>query len=106
VRTKGGSMARYFFDSGDRDDVMKDEVGVECIGIEDARRAGIEGLMDLTREFLRDVDGQQLFVEIRDESGDKLAKLTLSLQTQPVIKDLDRSHYAKPNPSKRNMAGR
>ncbi|UCI10500.1 DUF6894 family protein [Mesorhizobium sp. B1-1-8] len=75
-------MARYFFDSGDRDIVLKDEVGVECDGIESARREAIQGLIDLTRDALEDLDGQQLFIEIRDEHGEKLARLSLSLDTR------------------------
>jgi hypothetical protein len=69
-------------DSGDSDAVIKDEVGIECAGIEAARRKAMQGLIDLTRQFLRDCDGQQIFIEIRGENGEKLARLTLSLQTQ------------------------
>ncbi|MBZ9759755.1 hypothetical protein LB553_02510 [Mesorhizobium sp. CA8] len=76
-------MARYFFDSGDRDVVLKDEVGIECDGIASARHQAIEGLIDLTREFLEDIDGQELFIEIRDEHGEKLVRLSLSLHAQP-----------------------
>ncbi|TPI13015.1 hypothetical protein FJW06_15265 [Mesorhizobium sp. B4-1-3] len=75
-------MARYFFDSGDRDTVLKDEVGIECDGIENARREAMQGLIDLTREALEDLNGQQLFIEIRDEHGEKLARFSLSLHTQ------------------------
>jgi hypothetical protein len=73
-------MARYFFDSGDRNYVVEDEIGIECTGLESARRAGIEGLKDLTRDALKDFDGQQLFVEVRNESGVKLLRLSISLQ--------------------------
>ncbi|MBZ9794393.1 DUF6894 family protein [Mesorhizobium sp. ES1-4] len=73
-------MARFFFDSGDRDLVLQDEIGVECAGIEEVRRVGFEGLVDLTRDTLKSVDGQQLFIEVRDESGDKILRLSLSLQ--------------------------
>ncbi|TPJ31531.1 hypothetical protein [Mesorhizobium sp. B2-7-2] len=76
-------MARYFFDSGDRDVVLKDEVGIGCDGIGSARHQAIEGLVDLTREFLKDLNGQELFIEIRNEHGEKLAKLSLSLHAQP-----------------------
>ncbi|ESY87025.1 hypothetical protein NKI51_06105 [Mesorhizobium australicum] len=73
-------MARFFFDTGDRDLVLQDEIGVECAGLEEVRRVGFEGLIDLTRDALKGVDGQKLFVEVRDENGDKVLRLSLSLQ--------------------------
>ncbi|WP_027146650.1 hypothetical protein [Mesorhizobium sp. WSM3626] len=76
-------MARYFFDTGDSNAVIKDEVGIECDGIVAARREAMEGLIDLARESLKDLDGQQLFIQVRDEKGKKLARLSLSLQMQP-----------------------
>lgn len=73
-------MARFFFDTGDRDLVLQDEIGVECARLEEVRRVGFEGLIDLTRDALKGVDGQKLFVEVRDENGDKVLRLSLSLQ--------------------------
>ncbi|MBZ9740865.1 MULTISPECIES: DUF6894 family protein [unclassified Mesorhizobium] len=73
-------MARFFFDTGDRDLVLLDEIGVECGGLEEVRRVGFEGLIDLTRDALKSVDGQKVFVEVRDENGDKILRLSLSLQ--------------------------
>jgi hypothetical protein len=75
-------MARFYFDSGDRNVFFEDETGVECAGLEEVRRAGFEGLIDLTRESLKSVDGQPLFVEVRDENGDKILRLSLSLQVK------------------------
>lgn len=73
-------MARYFFDSADRDELVKDEVGIECDGIEGACREGIEGLRDLARESLKDYDGQQLAIYVRDETGERLLSLNITLQ--------------------------
>ncbi|ESY62244.1 MULTISPECIES: hypothetical protein [Mesorhizobium] len=73
-------MARYFFDSSVRDEVMKDDEGIECDGIEAACREGMEGLRDLAREFLKDLDGQQLAIFVRDETGERLLSLSITLQ--------------------------
>ncbi|TPK04943.1 hypothetical protein FJ872_26820 [Mesorhizobium sp. B2-5-9] len=73
-------MARYFFDTYESDAVIKDETGVECGGIEAARSEALAGLIDLTRDSLKDVDGHQLAIEIRDENDKKLLRLSLSLQ--------------------------
>ncbi|AZV18132.1 hypothetical protein [Mesorhizobium sp. M7A.F.Ce.TU.012.03.2.1] len=73
-------MARYFFDSADCDELVKDEVGIECDGIEGACREGIEGLRDLARESLKDLDGQQLAIYVRDETGEGLLSLSITLQ--------------------------
>ncbi|ESW73073.1 hypothetical protein NKK52_15475 [Mesorhizobium sp. C277A] len=78
-------MARFFFDSGDGDLVFEDEIGVECAGLEEVRRAGFEGLVDLTRESLKSVDGQQLFIEVRDENGAKILRLSLSLRVKSNV---------------------
>jgi hypothetical protein len=75
-------MARFYFDSGDSDLTFEDEIGVECAGLGEVRRAGFEGLIDLTRESLKSVDGQQLFVEVRDENGDKIMRLSLLLRVK------------------------
>ncbi|ESX90077.1 MULTISPECIES: hypothetical protein [unclassified Mesorhizobium] len=77
-------MARFFFDSGDGDLIFEDEIGVECAGLEEVRRAGFEGLVDLTRESLKSVDGQQLFIEVRDENGAKILRLSLSLRVKSI----------------------
>jgi len=77
-------MARYFFDSGDLNYVVEDQVGIECTGLEGARRAGIEGLKDLTRDELKDFDGHELFVEVRDENGSKLLRLSIRLQVEAM----------------------
>lgn len=55
-------------------------MGIDCAGLEEARRAGLEGLKDLARDALKDSDGQLLFIEVRDESGEKLLKLCICLQ--------------------------
>lgn len=73
-------MARYFFDSADRDELVRDEVGIECDGIEGACREGMEGLRDLARESLKDFDGQQLAIYVRDETGERLLSLNITLQ--------------------------
>ncbi|MER8442937.1 hypothetical protein NKH52_07015 [Mesorhizobium sp. M1066] len=73
-------MARFFFDSGDHDLVFEDQIGIECAGLEEVRRVGFEGLIDLTRDALTEVDGQQVFVEVRNENGDRILRLSISLQ--------------------------
>ncbi|AZV17632.1 MULTISPECIES: hypothetical protein [unclassified Mesorhizobium] len=73
-------MARFFFDSGDHDVVVEDVIGIECADLEEVRRAGFEGLIDLTRDVLTEVDGQQVFVEVRNENGDRILRLSISLQ--------------------------
>lgn len=73
-------MAKYFFDSSDRDELVRDEVGIECDGIEGACREGMEGLRDLARESLKDLDGQQLAIYVRDETGERLLSLNITLQ--------------------------
>ncbi|WP_411971276.1 DUF6894 family protein [Mesorhizobium sp. BR1-1-7] len=56
-------MARFFFDSGEHDVVIKDQIGIECAGLEEVRRVGFEGLIDLTRDALTEVDGSRCLLK-------------------------------------------
>ncbi|AMY04280.1 DUF6894 family protein [Mesorhizobium ciceri] len=71
---------RYFFDSSVRDELIKDDEGIECDGIEEACREGMDGLRDLALEFFKDPDGQQLAIYVRDEAGERLLSLSITLQ--------------------------
>ncbi|MER8930356.1 hypothetical protein NKI34_32525 [Mesorhizobium sp. M0700] len=77
-------MRRYFFDSGDAEHLVQDDMGVECEGIAAARQAAVDGLIDLAREALGGSEQQQLLVDIRDESGRKILRLSLILKIEKL----------------------
>ncbi|WP_287254443.1 hypothetical protein [Mesorhizobium sp.] len=77
-------MPRYFFDSGDHQHLVEDNTGLECEGIEAARNAAVEGLTELAKDELKGPDGQQLIMDIRDESGRKVLRLSLWLVIEPL----------------------
>lgn len=59
-------------------------MGVECEGIAAARQAAVDGLIDLAREALGGSEQQQLLVDIRDESGRKILRLSLILKIEKL----------------------
>ncbi|MEV8641391.1 hypothetical protein AB0V79_33000 [Mesorhizobium ciceri] len=40
----------------------------------------MDGLRDLALEFFKDPDGQQLAIYVRDEAGERLLSLSITLQ--------------------------
>lgn len=61
-------MARYFFDLLDGVRVDRDETGIECQDIADARAAAADALGDLTREALPDGSRIHFIMKVRDPS--------------------------------------
>lgn len=94
-------MPRYFFDSGDRHHLVEDNTGLECEGIEAARIAAVEGLTELAKDELKGPHGQQLIMDIRDESGRKVLRLSLSLVIEPL-----EVNAVPPTPSEDEPRGR
>ena len=59
-------MPKYFFDTRDGDDLIRDELGLELDGIEDARDEATRGIADLARDALPGAIRRELSVQVRD----------------------------------------
>jgi hypothetical protein len=73
-------MARYFFDTFDGKELMRDEVGIELGDLERVRVEAIDALPDLAREELPDGDESVFAVQARDEEGRIVFTATLTFK--------------------------
>ena len=60
-------MTRYYFDTRDGAEFIRDELGIELDGIEAARDEATRGLADFARDALPGSVRRELAVECRDE---------------------------------------
>ena len=65
----GYSMTRYYFDTRDGAEFIRDELGIELDGIEAARDEATRGLADFARDALPGSIRRELAVECRDDAN-------------------------------------
>jgi hypothetical protein len=70
-------MPRYFFDTRDGADFVRDEIGIELDGVEAARVEATRGLADFARDALPGSVRRELAVECRDESDHDVLRAAL-----------------------------
>ncbi len=75
---------RYYFDTHDGDRFIPDEEGVLLDGIEQARAEALKALPDMARDALPNAGSSEFVVEVRDDAGRKLLRVSLSLVVQPL----------------------
>src|SRR5437588_505922 len=61
-------MPRYFFDTTDGDSFVREELGLVCNGILEARDEATAGLADLARDAIPGRIRRELSVAVRDET--------------------------------------
>ena len=62
-------MPLYFFDTRDNGDVVRDDIGVECAGIADAKVQAARSLAELALEVLPGSERRCLGVDVRDQGN-------------------------------------
>jgi hypothetical protein len=70
-------MPRYFFDTTDGDSFVRDELGVVCEGISEARDEATAGLADLARDAIPGHVRRELAVAVRDETDWRLLRASV-----------------------------
>ena len=75
-------MPRYFFDTDDGERSLRDEEGSEFPSARDAHDAAVRLLPDIARDALRDGKGTRFAATVRDERGQPIVRVTLSLRTE------------------------
>ena len=73
----GYSMTRYYFDTRDGAEFIRDELGIELDGIEAARDEATRGLADFARDALPGSVRRELAVECRDEADRDVLRAAL-----------------------------
>jgi hypothetical protein len=61
-------MPLYFFDTRDGADVVRDEIGLELEGIEQARDEATRGMADLVKDALPGAVRRELSIQVRNEA--------------------------------------
>ncbi|KLK90262.1 hypothetical protein AA309_27055 [Microvirga vignae] len=72
-------MPRFFFDTYDGERFFPDEVGMELESIETAKTEGQKALPDMAKDALPDGNFRSFVVSVRDESGQVVLRMALSL---------------------------
>ena len=73
-------MPRYFFDTFNGRDLMRDDMGLELDDLERVRIEAIDALPDLARNELPDGDEHIFAVQVRDEQGRVVYSATLDFK--------------------------
>jgi hypothetical protein len=61
-------MPLYFFDTRDGADFVRDEIGLELEGIEQARDEATRGMADLVKDALPGAVRRELSIQVRNEA--------------------------------------
>lgn len=72
-------MPRYYFDSSDGRELIRDEIGIELPDLMSARDEAINGLPDIARDKLPEGSNRAFTVRVRDGAGQYLLEAALKL---------------------------
>ncbi|MXQ13107.1 DUF6894 family protein [Microvirga makkahensis] len=72
-------MPRFFFDTYDGNLLIPDEQGQELENIEAAKLVAQEALPNMAKDKLPDGDQRVFLVSVRDEAGQVMVRVALSL---------------------------
>ena len=75
-------MPRFFFDTYDGDFFAPDNEGQDLEGIEAAKLQAQEALPDMASDKLPDGDQRVFIVSVRDEAGQVVLRVSLTLVTE------------------------
>jgi hypothetical protein len=68
---------RYFFDTRDGSELIRDEQGIELDDIESARHEATRGLADLAKDVIPSSERRELAIEVRDDADHALLRAAL-----------------------------
>ena len=74
------TVPRYFIDTNDDDLFVADDEGLELLDAQAARKAAQAALPDMAQEKLPDGDDRTFCASVRDEAGEVIYKVTLTLR--------------------------
>jgi hypothetical protein len=72
-------MPRFFFDTSDGERFFPDDEGMELESMEAAKFEGQRALPDMAKDALPDGNFRSFVVSVRDESGQVVRRMALSL---------------------------
>lgn len=75
-------VPRYFIDTNDDDLFVLDEEGLDLLDAQAARKAAQAALPDMAQEKLPDGDNRTFCATVRDETGEAIYQVSLTLRGQ------------------------
>jgi hypothetical protein len=78
-------MPHFYFDTRDGPDLIRDEIGLELDGIEDARDEATRGIADLARDALPGAVRRELSVQVRDEAARDVLRASLWFEVAVLV---------------------
>jgi hypothetical protein len=78
-------MPRYFFDSRDGLEIIRDEEGIELDGIQAARDEATRGLADLSKDVIPGSERRELAIEVREGSNHPLLRAALWFEVAVLV---------------------
>jgi hypothetical protein len=80
-------MTRYFFDTRDDDEVILDDVGLECRDLEAVRTEATASLAELARDILPGSTKRRLRVDVRNEDHRPVLTVALTFEARILLPD-------------------
>jgi hypothetical protein len=80
-------MALYFFDTRDDDKLIPDDVGLECLNLEEVKAQAAISLAELARDVLPASLRRRLRVDVRDQDHRSVMILELIFEARILIPD-------------------
>lgn len=74
------AVPRYFIDTNDDDLFVVDDEGLDLLDAQAARKVAQAALPDMAQEKLPDGDDRTFCASVRDETGEVIYKVTLTLR--------------------------
>jgi Domain of unknown function (DUF6894) len=82
-------MPRFYFDIRENSKFISDADGVECEDIEAAEREAALSAAEIGRETFRHVDDHDVSVEVRNEHGQRVLTVTVSIRVDRHVSMLE-----------------
>jgi hypothetical protein len=81
------AMIRYFFDTRDDDQLITDDVGLQCRDLEMVKVQATTSLAELARDILPGSARRHLRVDVRDQDGRPVMILELTFEARIRLAD-------------------
>ena len=78
-------MPRYYFDVREGPRFNPDDDGMEFPDLDTAEREAAEGAASIGRDLLPKGSARSVTIEVRDEDGQRVATVTVTMQVERVV---------------------
>lgn len=75
-------MTSFYFDIDDGDQLIRDDVGTECVSVEQVRSLASKTLAEIAKECLPDNNARRFSVSVRDQASQVVYKTYLHFEAK------------------------